>query len=318
MKGIFKNLFKGMIIGIAEIIPGVSGSTLALAMGIYDDLINFISNSLQFLKTKLLGKIHFLLSKKTNLSSKDQMTKPDFSFGLPVLSGVILINMILINLVPILINDYPNYVQAVFFGIILGSINVPLKSIKNKTFVNLSIIVATTIMLLIITGLKPNSIVLNPNPFYLFVSAILAVLAMLLPGISGSYILMLFGVYEYIINLGKSLVNLSINISQLTNLFVFILGAICSLLLFVKYIKIGFTRYNDITFSILVGCILGSLRVIVPFYEPVYENGKLVDKIFHSPLDYSGSYNMVIVFLLILCGFLFIKLIQRYVNNIQT
>ncbi len=316
MKYIFKNILKGMIIGTAEVIPGISGSTLALAMGIYDDLIIFINNLLLIVKKKLFYKINnSLFPIKRTFQNIKVAAELNLNFGLSILFGVIFINVILINLIPVVINKYPNYLQAIFFGIVLGSVNVPFKSIKNKNFTNLSITFLFTVLFSVLSSLKPSSIVIDPNPIYLFITAVFAVLAMLLPGVSGSFVLMLFGVYEYLLNLAKSLINFSVNVSQLINLLMFAAGAICALIFFVKYIKIGLIRYSDKTFSVLLGCILGSLSVLIPFFEPVYENDILVDKVFYFPLYKADSYDVFLVLIFIVSGFLFIKLIQKLTNS---
>jgi len=307
---IIKNFFRGSVIGVAEIVPGVSGSTLALAMGIYDDVINFIHNILGWLKSKFIGVLAKFIARFGDLKLKE--VKPHFEFGVPLVFGIVFINAVLANVISSLINTVPNYVQAVFFGLVIASVFVPWKEIKNKSLKNLIIILTVASITFMISGLKPSEIMLSPDPFYVFFVALVAIVAMLLPGVSGSFVFLIFGIYEYIIGIIRSLTRFDISGPQIYNLLAFCAGALISFSFFIKYVKIGFDKYPDTTYSILLGFIVGTLRLVFPFFEPVFENGKIVDRIPSSPFVSTDSYNVYVVILLIIAGFTFVKVAERF------
>jgi putative membrane protein len=317
MLNIFKNILRGLIIGVAEIVPGVSGSTLALAMGIYDDMINFIHETLSWIRNKCFKLVYNIPHKfrklETTHAQPPQNAKlPNFNFGLPLLTGILTINLILANLITEMINLYPNYVHAIFFGLILGSISVPWKEIKVKSKRNIMIIIAVAASMLVLTMIKPSAVITNPNPIYIFFVGIMAILAMLLPGVSGSFIMLVFGLYEYIIGSIKDFSRFSLSTDQIINLFAFCVGAIVSFSFFIKLIKVGFTKFPDVTYSILLGFIIGSLRLVFPFFEAIIINGKFTDKIIHSPFEQSANYNLWLVLILIIIGYVFVRLVEMF------
>jgi len=305
-----RNYIKGIIIGIAEVIPGVSGSTLALSLNVYDDFIDFLNDFLAWLKQK----IGFHFSKLIHVRSFSMVNgkvpvNPNFNFGLPLLLGIISVYFLLINLVGFLIKAIPNYVYSVFFGLVTASILKVWVSINKKTLANVFVIFVSSIFIFLLLGIKPSIVVINPDPIYIFFAAIFVITAMLLPGISGSFVLLVFGIYEYMIELVRSITKLSISPHDLLNLLAFVLGALISFIFFIKFIKTLFLKFKDATYSVLLGLMIGSLRVIFPFFEPVFSSdGKIIDKVPALP---NNNYNTFLIFLLIAIGFLVVKLIEK-------
>lgn len=259
---IFATFARGIVMGIAEIIPGVSGSTLALLMGIYDDFINFLSGISDFLKEV----IKFILFKSSVKDVKSYFFKIKFQFGIPLVFGMAFSLALFSNVITHLLEEYTAYVFAFLFGLVLASIAIPWKEMKSKTIKEFSVMGVTFVIFFIILGLKPIESASN-NPLFLFVSGALAICAMVLPGISGSFILLMLGVYSYVVGLVKDLTRLSISAEGLLNLTLVALGIVVGFSIFVKILKKGLEKYPSIIMAFLIGIMIASLRVLWPFID---------------------------------------------------
>ena len=314
---IFLNLIRGAFVGLAEIIPGISGSTIALIMGIYDDFVNLLDSTIRKLKVliyTLLIKISQFIFKKVNKKNPNNIqkffvnplksnAKVDWSFGLPFLIGIVSANLVLANIISYLFSIYPNYIQAFFFGLVVSTVYIPVSNIKILNFKNLLVIFAVSIFTFWFVGLMPNIVNSNPSRYLLFFSGILGVTAMILPGVSGAFILLVLGVYEYIINLVKNVTRLNIDINNLLDLLVFFTGLLFGLAFVVRFVKYAFLKYPDLTFSVLAGLMIGSVRAIYPFYNLVGEvSSKLLQKVYYLPWDQSLNSNSVFIIIFILLG----------------
>ena len=235
---------KGVAMGVADVIPGVSGGTIAFISGIYEELINTIScinfAALQTLFKKGIGPFW----KQIN-----------GNFLVALLSGIFLSILTLAALITGLLKSEPIAVWSFFFGLVLASI--PLVAQKVKTWDGLRIFafVAGAIIAYLITELPPVS---NPDAqWYIFISGMIAICAMILPGISGSFILLLMGSYLTVLG--------AISDRDIITLFIFAAGCIIGLLSFSHLLKWMFDRYHDITIALLSGFLLGSLNKIWPW-----------------------------------------------------
>lgn len=269
MKAKIVTVLQGMVMGIAEIIPGVSGSTLALVMGIYDNFIEFLSEVSDFLKSI----IKFVLRKEDFSTLKANFKKINLRFGIFLLVGMALSLALFSHVITVLLESYPQYVFSFFFGLVLASISIPWTEMKTKGAKQLVLLVVTFVIFFIILGLKPATVV-NPSPIFLFFAGAAAICAMVLPGISGSFIFLLLGVYDYIISLLRDFTKLSIDSTKLIALTAVALGIVVGFSVFVKFLKAGLKKYPSEIMAFLVGIMLASLRVLWPFMSingPVHE-----------------------------------------------
>ena len=239
---------KGMAMGAADAVPGVSGGTIAFISGIYEELITTISNvnfkTLKVLKTEGL---------------KSFWKKINGNFLLALLTGIIISFVTFMKLAKYLIEYHPILIWSFFFGLIIASIFFVGKQITKWT---LSTIITTLVGALLayyITSLP--SMASNNNSIFLFFAGAIAICAMILPGISGSFILVILGAY-------KSLSN-AIDGLDFQKIAVFALGAIIGLLSFSRILKWLFKHYHNLTLALLTGFIFGSLNKIWPWKKTI-------------------------------------------------
>mgnify|MGYP006122399339 CR=1 FL=1 len=237
-----KIFFKGFAMGIAEIIPGISGGTVALILGIYVRLINSLSEfNISFLTKLMSGKF------------KDAFIQIDFYFLLTMAFGMIFAIFLLSNLIVFLLSSYPIFFKSSLSSLLFFSLFIePLKPEKiNKDLLYGLVISAVVATILFATpSINPSEVSL----FYLFISGFIAICALVLPGISGSFILLLLGVYTTIIGALKNF--------EITILSVFILGCVIGLFSSVRVIRRLYESRKKLILSTFFGLILFSIPII--------------------------------------------------------
>jgi putative membrane protein len=246
---------KGVAMGAANVIPGVSGGTIALITGIFERLINSI-------KSFNLRAIKLLLSFKIS----EFLAHTDIKFLTTLLFGVVVALFSLAKLLEFLFANYSVYVWAYFFGLILASIFYVGATISKINFGVVISFIAGTAVALTITFLNPA--VENDNAFYVFLCGALAISSMVLPGVSGSFVLILLGNYELIVIEAVTQFKLDILIP-------FFFGCAAGLLGFSYFLSWVFRKYKDATIALLTGFILGSLLIIWPWKNTVYRTNAL-------------------------------------------
>jgi len=234
--------------GIADIIPGVSGGTVAFLTGIYEELIESISSfDRAFLKTIAKGQIQKAFS-KTN-----------WKFLIILVSGILSALFSLSHPLRWLLKNYPSCVYAFFFGIILTTIFILARKIRKKSFMNVTCGLASAFVMFLLTNAMPAQ---TPDAgWFLFISGALAICAMILPGISGAFILLLLGKYEFLIH---ALSNRDFGVLLIVGA-----GCITGLLTFVRLLRWFFHHHADLTLSVLTGMVLGSLWKIWPWKKTI-------------------------------------------------
>jgi len=243
--GHLRVFFCGILMGIADAIPGISGGTIALLLGIYEELIGSISN--------------FNINLFQNLKNKGIKycwNKINGNFLLSLISGVLLSLVSFVKIFSILIEKYPLFIWSFFLGLILATLFVINRNIKKWDIANFILIFIFAFLTILLSIINP-SISENINLFYILICGIIASSAMILPGISGSLILVILGVYTLIIN---ALNNLEYNI-----ILVFLIGCLIGIINFSKIIKWLFHNYRDYTFSIMLGLVIGSIYTVWPW-----------------------------------------------------
>lgn len=273
----------GFAMGIADLIPGVSGGTIAFLSGIYEELLYSIRVvSGQTLKLFLQGKI--ILAFKSI----------PFPFLLPLMLGIGVSIFNLANVLSWLLARQPIFVWAFFFGLVLASTFIVLKRVVRWDVSDKIAFFSATIVTYFIVGAVPLE---TPNNLpFIFLSGAIAICAMILPGISGSFILLLMGKYHYILE--------AVVQRDILTLTVFTFGCIVGLSLFARFLSWLFSHYHDISVAVLAGIMLGSIRKIWPWKQVlttrVDSHGDLVPLIEKNILP--TTFDTSVVIALVLAG----------------
>lgn len=256
----------GVAMGAANVIPGVSGGTIAFITGIYERLIKALKSfDAQALKLALSFKI------------KDLYMYVDGPFLLSLLMGVAASIVTFAKLLEFLLCSYTVPTNAFFFGLILASVYLVGKEIKTwNTQVIAALLIGAALAFSIIFFNPANS---NTSMIYLFICGMVAISSMILPGLSGSYVLLIMGNYLLVISAINDLFGM--NFSSLAILIPFALGCGIGLLLFSRLLAYVFDKAKEATIGLLTGFVFGSLAVIWPWKETQWltnDMGQFVDK----------------------------------------
>ena len=245
-------ILKGMAMGAANVIPGVSGGTIALITEIFERLINAIKSfDLKAIKLILKGKF------------AEFARYTDLYFLLSIATGIVIAIVSLARLFDFLFREYPVYIWAFFFGLVLASVYfVGRRITKVNTAVVVTFIIGTAIAIMISFMSKGQE---SDNFFYLIICGVAAICSMILPGLSGSFILFIMGNYRLVaID--------AINDRDFGILLPVLIGAVVGLVAFAHILSWVFKRFRDETISILTGFILGSVSILWPWQQAEYLN----------------------------------------------
>lgn len=252
-------LVKGFLMGSADIVPGVSGGTLALIVGIYSRLINAIKSfDTHFFKQFFLLKF------------RDAFRSVHWKFMVMLLSGIFCALLFFTKVVPLQVYmfTHPELVYGLFFGLIVGSIFVLIKAIDGFSWGHgLMILMGASFGFWVVTLVPTDT---PEASWFVFASGAIAICAMILPGISGSYFLLILRKYDYILaQFGKlGTAETTIGIIALLPFFV---GAVVGLVLFSRLLSWLLKRYEAKTLAVLIGFLIGSLYVIWPYQNRIYQ-----------------------------------------------
>jgi len=245
--GIF---LKGLGIGAANVIPGVSGGTIALITGVFERLIHSLK-SFNLQSLKLLFRVHF----------REFAAYTDIFFLITILSGAVLSIFTFAKIFGYLFEHFPLHVWSFFFGLILASIFYVVRTIEKWNFwviINFTIGTAIAVFISLMHPASENS-----NFYYLILCGIVGVVSMIIPGISGSFVLILMGNYELVMIK-------SVNSLDFAVLIPVAIGAIVGLPSFSHLLSWIYKKFKNQTIGLLTGFILGSLILLWPWKNPVY------------------------------------------------
>jgi len=232
--------------GAADVIPGVSGGTIAFITGIYEELINSIKSiNLKALKLLLSGKI------------TDFWKAINGTFLVSVLLGIGISVFSLAKGLKYLLDHYPILVWAFFFGLIVASAVYVARTIKTWNLGTVTAGIAGIIIAFLITIITPAEA--NTTYWFIFLSGAIAICAMILPGISGSFILVLLGMYKFILDAVGNL--------QIAVILTFLVGAAIGIVAFSNVLSWLLKKYHHQTIAVLAGFMVGSLNKVWPWKE---------------------------------------------------
>jgi len=305
LKEYFLLFLKGMGMGAANVIPGVSGGTIALITGIFERLIDSIK-SFDLVAIRLFFKFQI----------KEFIKHTDLFFLIAVLSGAVFSVFSLAKLLEFLFENYPIYIWSFFFGLILASVYFVGKTIEKWTIsVILTFIIGTGIAIAI-SVLSPAT--QNDSFLYLIVCGVVAMCSMILPGLSGSFVLILLGNYELVMIQAVSNVDVKI-------LFPVGIGAVGGLVLFSHLLSWVYKKFKNETISILTGFILGSLLVLWPWKNEIYrmdeagnfimKKGEKVIQGYDRFIPESMTSEVLLAIIMMLIGIISIWVMEKALNK---
>ena len=299
--------------GIADVIPGVSGGTIALITGVYEELIVTLDQ---------LGFQSLLILKKEGFTSFWKSINGNFLFILTLGIGISIV--LFSGIIHFFLQEYPIQLWSFFFGLISCSILILLKDNKPKG-------VKSTLFLIVglITAFSITQITINGGEIslsYLFFCSMIAIIAMILPGISGSFIYILMGAYEVVIHTSKNSIAVLLNFEWesfslvYSRLLVIGLGIVVGLKLFSKLLKWLFHNQKENTMMVLIGFMMGALPKIWPWqkaiaFEVISENKTVTLKTETiAPWNFNGEPQLLAALVLMISGFLFLYFLERNSN----
>ena len=240
---------RGFAMGASDVVPGVSGGTMAFILGIYEELINSIRVLVNPEAIKLLLRFKI----------KDALDLLPWKFLAAVGAGILFAIFSLAKFLEWMLENHPALLWSFFFGLVVASIFTVSKRINPWGPLTIGSTVIGAVAAYIIVGLVPLE---TPTaPWFLFLSGAVAICAMILPGVSGSFILVLLGKYQYVLS--------AVNNRDFVTLLLVAAGAGVGIITFAQILGWLFKRYHDVTVAILIGLMLGSLRKIWPWKKTV-------------------------------------------------
>lgn len=247
MKNYLLLYLKGMAMGAVDVVPGFSGGTMALITGIYDRLLAAFSSLAGALMLLLRGRI------------KEAWNHCDANFLLAVLLGILTSIFTLARLITYLMLEHPVPLWSFFFGLVLVSVYLVGREVVRWNLWRIAGMLLGFALAFWITHAAP--VQLEAQPWILFCAGVIAISAMILPGISGSFMLILMGLYPVVLGAVKHL--------EFTTLAIFAAGCLVGLLGFSRLLSWLLQHFRDITLAFLTGVILGSLGKVWPWKETI-------------------------------------------------
>ena len=248
------NVIRGFAMGATDLVPGVSGGTVALVLGIYERLIASVRAG-----SKALG----LLIKGDVAGSRRWMSAVDWAFIIPLGAGILTAILLLARALQQLLHDEAELMAAVFLGLVAGSVVVAWRLIREPRISHAAIIVAVAIATFVVLGLQGGTSeetvgqIAEPELWAFFVAGAIAISAMILPGVSGSFLLVVMGMYAPLLT--------AVTDRDAVTLVVFLAGATIGLALFSQVLHYALQRHHDIMLAALIGLMAGSVRVLWPW-----------------------------------------------------
>jgi putative membrane protein len=293
---------KGMLMGAADLVPGVSGGTIALITGIYKELLESI-NSISLSNLKLW--------KQQGL--KSVWGKINGPFLIAVFGGILSSILLLSRLLEWLIENHPLVLWSFFFGLLIASIIYLFRAELSFSMLNVLYVCFGAVISFLVTQLNGGAN--QSSLWYLFLSGFIGISAMILPGLSGAYILVVMGVYQTVLSNVRIAQDLIFNFDQTqfintaSILGVFILGILIGIKVFAKFLSWLLNHYPQRSIAVLVGLMIGALHKVWPWQNTVADSVK--ESLAVLPHEYNGDPQILIVITWMLIGFGILFLIER-------
>lgn len=264
LRSLVKHFSFGLLMGGADIIPGVSGGTMALIVGIYRRLIDAIGGVVDAVTLAARGRVQ---------DGWRRFLGVEWSLVLPLLTGILLAIKIGALFIPYLLQTYPVQCRALFFGLVAGSLIIPWRERHEQRAWHVAVLLAGAALAFVLTGLPRGANVADPSYPRIFISAALAINAMILPGVSGAFLLEVLGLYTPTLT--------ALNTLNVPYVLTFVAGAAIGLGAFARLLGYLLEHQHDLTMALLVGLLAGSLRALWPWVAFIEHTGSdgLVERV---------------------------------------
>lgn len=240
---------RGLLMGAADVIPGVSGGTMALILGIYERLIAALSE----IVSAVLALVHLNMT-----DVRHHLRRVEWMLLIPLGLGIVTaIGVGAVVLKPLL-ETYPAHTNGLFFGLVAASLVIPWQRIERLTRRDVLLGLAAAVLAFFLTGL-PARAGDDPTLLRVFATAAVAICAMILPGVSGAFLLKAMGLYETSLNAVREF--------DVVYVLVFVAGAVVGLGLFSKVLHGLLKHHHDLTMAVLLGLMAGALRALWPWFD---------------------------------------------------
>lgn len=291
---------RGFAMGSADVVPGVSGGTMAFILGIYAELIFSI---------RAVGRKDFW-NALLHLRLREAIQAINLPFLIALGTGIILAFLTLAQGLEWMLKHQPVYIWSFFFGLVLASVITVARRIKQWTMVLGVALIVAAVGAYLLVGAVPAQ---TPNtPLYIFLSGAFASTAMILPGISGAFILVLLGKYEFALS--------AVNNRDMVSLLILAAGAAVGLVTFAQVLGWLFRKHHDLTVAILTGFMLGSLRKLWPWkivIESITDShGNDIPTVVHNVLPPAFNAEVLLAIFLAVLGFAAVLLLDRLAVSI--
>jgi len=285
---------RGFFMGAADIVPGVSGGTMAFILGIYEELLAAINSiDLEFIRD--------ILTFRWQRAFQEFPWRFLLALGL----GLVAAMLSLTNGLHWALENHPSLLWAFFFGLILASIVVVSKRVRNWNVVNILAGLAAALGAYTLVGLSPSE---TPHtPLFLFLSGALAICAMILPGISGAYILLLLGKYRYILA--------AVVAMEIGSIAIVALGAVFGLIGFARLLRWLLREKHDLVIGTLTGFMTGALRKVWPWKSYEMNGDVVIAETNFIPAAFDGEVALALTFMAL--GMVFVFLTEFFANRRQ-
>lgn len=244
-------VFRGFLMGTADVVPGVSGGTVALVLGIYERLISTVRQGAQVIPA---------IARADVKEVRKRVLAVDWKFIIPLLTGVLAAVAVLAGPLTHLLEEHPAEMAAAFFGLVCASILLAWETLQRRDGLRLGVLALSAVVTFLVLGLRSGEDS-DPALWWVFLAGSIAICAMILPGISGSFILLMLGLYDYVLG--------AVDDRDLVVMVVFGLGCIAGLASFSSLLHIMLKNHHDTVLAALIGLMAGSLRVLWPWPEGV-------------------------------------------------
>lgn len=250
-KDLVSNAARGFAMGAADIVPGVSGGTIALILGIYERLISSIRTGARSLGRLARGDVAGFF---------EQFKAIEWTFIVPLLAGVGGAIVALSSIIDRLLADEPEAMAGLFFGLVVASILVAWDLLERRDSARMAVLAVVAVIAFFVLGLQSGAAA-SPSPIAFFFTGAIAICAMILPGVSGSFLMLMVGMYAAFVG--------AVHDREITNLLFFMVGAVAGLAVFSTLLSWILERHRDTLLAGLIGLMAGSLRVLWPWPDGV-------------------------------------------------
>jgi len=292
---------RGFFMGAADIVPGVSGGTIALLVGIYDDLVQNVRAAAGVLGRVARGDI---------AAARSQLRSVDWAFLVPLGVGILIAVAALASVIERLLEDYPEEMAGLFFGLVAASIVIAWNLLERRTGAELGLLIAVAVVVFVLLGYQKGPVA-NPSPIAFLGAGALAICAMILPGISGSFLLLMIGMYTPVLG--------AVSDRDLGDVLLVGVGVVIGLALFSNVLGVLLDRARDLTLAALVGLMVGSLRVLWPWPNGVGLISREADEVVDGTgLDWPNADDAVMPIVLAVVAFAVVFGISRVAAKRET